>query len=678
MRRLLLLLASSFMASQAGILSGTVTDLSGTPIAGMTIRLVSSGDSLVTEASGTWSLARTVGVQARTVRAVFGTTHLVQEGNRLGLDWNGHDLLGRGARPTEVSMLRVPARAIAARAQSATDTVIVSWKGKRLSRVPVTALDSTGIVQRLDTAWQDDHGTPWNSGICYGSLRDERDGHVYRTVLPFAGASCPDFSKWPDHGYMAENLAYAAPGSNCPADNEDSCAKYGRHYDWNLAMGMTKPEISSPTIPKGHLQGICPDGWHIPYVESLDTLFSDGSVAPLGWNGPVADSAADRHGARVLPAGYESTGGNYVISQGTDAYFWSLSLDNGPFYPFYIRMNKGTRNTFDSHASTTKYEKYSIRCRHSFRDTLIDSVLLTTGWAFHKTNDSLQDLHLSFSGYGYSSYDLTYSAKPNNGNAVVTLSGVKGPWTTKISKDTAMELVVTLGKGSRKTGLRISVQDTSAKYWNPGLTFGSLTDERDGQEYRTVTVGSQTWMAENLRYKSTGTGFGYAMCPVVNDAICRKYGLLYEWTLARQVDTAYKTKELSSEPAVVQGICPKGWHLPTVAEMDLFLNNAKRQMGTDSGDLAMALLQRTGYSDMRNREDRLGFGLPLAGYGRTYSQNSNNNWKVGTETHLWLRDEHGSVWGNTLEIVSDGFTARQQLNSDGDKMFMLSVRCLAD
>jgi uncharacterized protein (TIGR02145 family) len=88
---------------------------------------------------------------------------------------------------------------------------------------------------------------------------------------------------------------------------------------------------------------------------------------------------------------------------------------------------------------------------------------------------------------------------------------------------------------------------------------GLLTDARDGAVYKTVTIGDQVWMAENLKYLPSvnGPGTGSETTPLyyvigydgtnVSDAKATanfsKYGVLYNWTAAKTA-------------------CPAGWHLP--------------------------------------------------------------------------------------------------------------------
>jgi uncharacterized protein (TIGR02145 family) len=115
--------------------------------------------------------------------------------------------------------------------------------------------------------------------------------------------------------------------------------------------------------------------------------------------------------------------------------------------------------------------------------------------------------------------------------------------------------------GASRSGM-VRVYDTT---WNAGIVYGYLTDERDGQIYRTVRIGSQVWMAQNLNYKGAGADSGllYDSSP---DSV-RKYGRMYPWTLAMGLADSCKTNACSLQVVMPQrGICPTGWHVPSDVE----------------------------------------------------------------------------------------------------------------
>ncbi|MBI5475633.1 MAG: hypothetical protein HY964_02720 [Ignavibacteriales bacterium] len=77
---------------------------------------------------------------------------------------------------------------------------------------------------------------------------------------------------------------------------------------------------------------------------------------------------------------------------------------------------------------------------------------------------------------------------------------------------------------------------------------GSFTDTRDGKIYKTIKIGDQWIMAENLAYKPVNGNYWAYDNDTMNVA---KYGYLYDWETAKQV-------------------APQGWHLPTESDFLTF------------------------------------------------------------------------------------------------------------
>ena len=140
----------------------------------------------------------------------------------------------------------------------------------------------------------------------------------------------------------------------------------------------------------------------------------------------------------------------------------------------------------------------------------------------------------------------------------------------------------------------------------PDISYGTLTDSRDGQKYRTIVVGSLEWTAQNMNYAPVEGSY----CYDDNADHCKVAGRLYDWQIA--VDSA----------------CPEGWHLPTQAEYKTLVD----AMG-GSSKVGPKLKTTSGWNDGWSGSDSVGFaGIP-AGY-----RYNSHSYEEGYRTGFWTSE----------------------------------------
>jgi len=162
--------------------------------------------------------------------------------------------------------------------------------------------------------------------------------------------------------WMKENLNYATGNSWCYDDYPANCSTYGRLYDWFTIMNG---EQSSNTVPSG-VQGICPDGWHIPSQAEwsilIDLLGSSagGEMKEAGyshWQEPNT-GATNSSGFTALPGGLRHHDGNFVKLT-LHCYFWSSTQETNTKgwgrLIYYNQDNAGPHNAY-------KEAGFSVRC----------------------------------------------------------------------------------------------------------------------------------------------------------------------------------------------------------------------------------------------------------------------------------------------------------------------------
>ncbi len=136
--------------------------------------------------------------------------------------------------------------------------------------------------------------------------------------------------------------------------------------------------------------------------------------------------------------------------------------------------------------------------------------------------------------------------------------------------------------------------------FNPNITYGSVTDI-DGNTYKTVTIGTQTWMAENL--KVTKYNDGTNIMNVIDPTAWGKLttGAYASYNNSNNIDTINTYGRLYNWYAVNTGkLCPVGWHIPSDQEWGILENylivNGYNYDGTISGNkIAKAMASSRGW-----------------------------------------------------------------------------------
>ena len=295
------------------------------------------------------------------------------------------------------------------------------------------------------------------------------------------------------------------------------------------------------------------------------------------------------------------------------------------------------------------------------------------------------------SSFAKSSSSVVSSSREKSSSSVASSSSVKSS-SSVASSSSAKSSSSVVSSSSEKSSSSVA-SSSSAKSSSSvvssssSIKYGSFTDSRDGQVYKTVTIGTQTWMAENLNYAYTGvkykndvyaTSDSTSWCYGNKASNCDKYGRLYTWSAvmdsAAQFNINAGTKcgngKTCSPNSPHRGICPEGWHVPTNEEYSTLCT----YIGGSS--TAASLLKSTsGWNDYNgksgNGTDKYGFSVLPAG-GRF---NVGNSYNEGYHAYLWSasEDDNGYAWS---QVFSYNYGGAGQLIEGKDTG--LSLRCLKD
>lgn len=154
------------------------------------------------------------------------------------------------------------------------------------------------------------------------------------------------------------------------------------------------------------------------------------------------------------------------------------------------------------------------------------------------------------------------------------------------------------------------------------ISYSSITDTRDGHTYKTIVIGNQTWMAENLAFRVNGC------CTFNNESSISKYGFLYNWQTA-------------------QNVCPNGWHLPSDSEWTQLTDylGGGNQPGNKMKDIS-------GWEENTNSNNISGFSAMPGGFGAV---NYNRIEEMGKAGYWWTSTSYDTkfAWYRRMWYTSD-------------------------
>ena len=212
---------------------------------------------------------------------------------------------------------------------------------------------------------------------------------------------------------------------------------------------------------------------------------------------------------------------------------------------------------------------------------------------------------------------------------------------------------------------------------------GEFTDARDAQKYKTVTIGRQTWMAENLNYADsvkTPVLEGRVKSAYLDDPDSNKfYGRLYTWAAAMDsgaFDYSFLTKHVSQKN--IRGICPEGWHLPNRVEFAELLESIGGAYKN-----AHALKSSVGWDKDPGADE---YGFALVGAGRVDTTDNDIYATYGGSAFLWTAEPYYDIVPSFIDKRAHVYTLDERhvvyseymADTAVFKSGFNSIRCLKD
>lgn len=400
----------------------------------------------------------------------------------------------------------------------------------------------------------------------YGTMTDARDGQVYKTV------------KIGVQTWMAENLNYdynvGSAKSFCYDNKSKNCDKYGRLYLWPAAMDSAG--LFSKTGQGCGAKKVSDDR----YEPSCEVDGFVQGVCPDGWH---------------LPSVEEYAYLMYSVAQYYDKdHFAGRVLEAKKGWPSHYKQGTDNLGFTALPAGLVKSDGLS---RESMEFSDKDS--LAVFWTTNFGGSVWLGFKLDYFDYGI-----------RGGNGYIYGPFTEGFSVRCVSDEYSEE-----------------IEDDLCVPSDSNIVKDTIVDSRDGQVYSIVTIGEQTWMAQNLNYDN---GSGYAGCFEYDINNCKKYGRFYS------------NSDLSTDKANRIQLCPQGWHVPNNEEWNTLFDFVG---GADSA--GQYLKSSCYWKNGEENRDRFGFSVLPAGH--SYIDNACHT------DGFNLLGEYASFWSisETCHVVDD-------------------------
>ena len=415
-------------------------------------------------------------------------------------------------------------------------------------------------------------------------------------------------------------------------------------------------------------------------------------------------------------------------------YPWNVMIDTMGLYgsaSFGFRSNPGTNNEiFEHHMRGICPEGWHVPHSDEFR-VLIDYVggeeaaaqklKALSGWKKASKED------VDPNGLDIYGFSLLPTGDPDNGSGSTYVwaalgaydgtfrryyMGLHAMW-EKISilqEYKSYSMVLRCAKDSKEIPYTEEPVPACNEDGVDNCVYGQLIDERDHKTYKTVTIGKQTWMAENLLYNSNY--YDEEIGDTVTTSWCLTYkvgcqfGRHYSWAGAMDSSGRANGKPtgcgLNSPCRVegkVRGVCPAGWHLPDTSEVNELVNYI-HYVGKKYGS-GQALKKYSFVSGGRQviwsdhdpdlAVDAYGFGaLPIAGGSLDSSGKVDDDWAIGLISQCnGCKDMEGGgaiFWASCpateTEMAACAFSMaanrRSVITGTTNPLNLIPIRCLKD